>query len=159
MINVLFVCLGNICRSPMAEGIFRDLVEKEGLSDQISVDSAGTGQWHLGKPPHKGTIQLLHSKGIKSEGMNARQLIRDDLESFDYIVGLDRSIMGDIATLARSSLNKPEYILLLELIDSYTTEVPDPYYTDNFDEVFDLLYEGCKALLNKIKHSAENGGI
>lgn len=151
--KVLFVCLGNICRSPMAEGIFRDLVEKEGMSEQISVDSAGTSHWHIGKPPHQGTLDLLEAKGVSAEGLTARQLVRNDLESFDYIVGLDRSIMKDIEKLTRATSNEPEYILLLELIDSYTKDVPDPYYTGNFDEVYELLYDGCNALLNKIKQT------
>ncbi|TDL30676.1 low molecular weight phosphotyrosine protein phosphatase [Jeotgalibacillus sp. S-D1] len=153
MKNVLFVCLGNICRSPMAEGIFRDLVEKEGMSHQISADSAGTSHWHTGKPPHQGTLDLLRAKGISTEDLTARQLVREDLESFDYIVGLDRSIMKDIEKLTRATSNEPEYILLLELIDSYTTDVPDPYYTGNFDEVYELLYDGCTALLNKLKQT------
>lgn len=89
MKRVLFVCLGNICRSPMAEAVFRNLVEKEGLAGQIKVDSAGTGDWHLGKPPHAGTRKLLDSQGIGYEGMKARQVKTDDYEQFDYIICMD----------------------------------------------------------------------
>jgi len=135
----------------MAEAIFRKLIQDENLTEKISVDSAGTGHWHIGKPPHDGTISILNQNGINASGLKARQLVRNDLETFDYIIALDREILKDINKLMRASEHKPEILLLLSLIDTYTTDVPDPYYTDNFEEVYDLLYNGNKALLVKLK--------
>src|SRR5690606_26802126 len=91
LIKVLFVCLGNICRSPMAEAIFRDMVKREGLDAYIEVDSAGTGDWHVGKPPHEGTRRLLDSKQISYAGLVARQLTKEDLSTFDYILAMDEN--------------------------------------------------------------------
>src|SRR4051812_26586452 len=88
MIRVLFVCLGNICRSPMAEAVFLHKVKAAGLDGEISADSAGTGNWHVGAPPHSGTRRILSAKGIAYEG-RARQLSRSDLDSFDYILTMD----------------------------------------------------------------------
>ncbi len=96
MIKVLFVCLGNICRSPMAEAVFRDLVKREGLEDKIKADSAGTGDWHIGNPPHKGTREILNENQISAEGLVARQIQSGDIEEFDYIIAMDRTNQNDI---------------------------------------------------------------
>ncbi|MBM7704316.1 low molecular weight protein-tyrosine-phosphatase [Metabacillus iocasae] len=150
MIKVLFVCLGNICRSPMAEAVFRDLVEKRGLSDRIKVDSAGTGDWHIGHPPHEGTRGILTEKNISFEGMKARQVIMEDLSAFDYIIGMDAENMGNLRRLA--GFNKTGYMgRLLDFVPKAKIEdVPDPYFTGNFDEVYELVTEGCSRLLDYI---------
>lgn len=96
MIRVLFVCLGNICRSPMAEGVFRKMVHDEQLADQIEVDSAGTSDWHIGKPPHKGTLSKLKEYEVSAEGMAGRQLTIEDAEAFDYIIGMDTENITNI---------------------------------------------------------------
>lgn len=96
MVNILFVCLGNICRSPMAEAVMRDLVKKEGLEETIQIDSAGTGNWHTEKPPHEGTRRILEHHNISYEGQKARQLTKEDLSQYDYLIGMDNENIGNI---------------------------------------------------------------
>ncbi|MGN1400347.1 MAG: low molecular weight protein-tyrosine-phosphatase [Bacillus sp. (in: firmicutes)] len=151
MIHVLFVCLGNICRSPMAEAMFRDLVKREGLEGKIAVDSAGTGDWHVGQPPHKGTRQLLDEKRVSYEGMKARQLTTQDFKDFHYIIGMDSSNMENIGKMGTES-SKAAFIRFLDLLPHIAkNDVPDPYFTGNFEEVYELVREGNLALLTKIK--------
>ncbi|MGM9929033.1 MAG: low molecular weight protein-tyrosine-phosphatase [Bacillus sp. (in: firmicutes)] len=152
MIHVLFVCLGNICRSPMAEAIFRDMVKREGLEQQIMVDSAGTGDWHVGNAPHHGTRQLLDEKGISYEGIKARQIAPDDFHTFHYIIGMDESNMENMKKVQQGDTEA--YVgRLLDLVpEALLKDVPDPYFTGNFDEVHDLVKEGCEQLLKKIRN-------
>lgn len=149
-ISVLFVCLGNICRSPMAEAVFRHLVEKEGLSKQFHIDSAGTGDWHVGEPPHHGTRKKLDEHQISYENIYARQVHKNDFQTFTYIIGMDEDNLRNLKRLA-----KDPSVQLYRLVDfipnSTYTEVPDPWYTGNFDETFELVSAGCKGLLEFIK--------
>ncbi|MBH8596851.1 low molecular weight protein-tyrosine-phosphatase [Thermoactinomyces sp. CICC 10523] len=150
MISVLFVCLGNICRSPMAEAVFRHYVREEGLDDQIRVDSAGTGDWHTGEPPHHGTRKKLDQYGISYEGIRARQVKKEDFSNFTYIIGMDNRNVENLHKLSGNSGNN--VYRFVDFIPNTTyTEVPDPWYTGNFDETYELVSAGCRHLLDKIK--------
>jgi len=149
--SVLFVCLGNICRSPMAEAVFRDLVGREGLGGEISVDSAGTGDWHIGHPPHEGTRKLLDRHSVSYSGMKARQFAKSDESEFDLIVAMDTKNERDIREkLGPASPAKIVRFLSL-LPEKGLQDVPDPYYTGNFEEVYELVLAGCEKLLAKIR--------
>jgi len=151
MIRVLFVCLGNICRSPMAEAVFRHKVREAGLADRIEADSAGTGSWHIGKPPHQGTIDVLTRRRIDYSGIIARQVSKNDLDKFDYIVAMDENNVKNLRSLGGDSDNGKIVRLLDFVPEQPIRDVPDPYYTGNFDEVYELVDQGCEKLLDHIR--------
>lgn len=149
MISVLFVCLGNICRSPMAEAVMRSKISQRGLSDKISVDSAGTGDWHIGKTPHEGTRKILDDFRISYEGMIARQVESRDFSHFDYIVAMDDSNLSNLRKVPGGE--EAEIVKLMDLLpNEKLREVPDPYFTGNFEEVYRLIDTGCDELLDRI---------
>jgi protein-tyrosine phosphatase len=139
----------------MAEAIFRDRLEKKGLMEKISVDSAGTGDYHIGEEPHEGTRDLLDRKNISYEGMLARQVNAGDWSKFDYIIAMDDKNLTDLSRLNKET--KGVYIAkLMDFADDPSDEnVPDPYYTGNFDYTYELVSEGCSRLLDFIldKHN------
>ena len=148
MIRVNFICLGNICRSPMAEAVFQRLVDEAGLRDKIVVDSAGTGSWHIGEKAHQGTRRILQEHGIDYRG-RARQVTADDMHERNYVVAMDESNLRDLRR--RYGEHARLYRLLDFARETEETEVPDPYYSGNFEYVYQLVVDGCQGLLQKIR--------
>jgi protein-tyrosine phosphatase len=148
MIRVLFVCLGNICRSPMAEAVFKHMVDQAGLSDKIFADSAGTGGWHLGEGPHHGTRGILEKNQI-AYGHFARLLIAEDMNRFDYIIAMDRYNLRDIQGVRGG---RAKVGMLMDYA-SHSDEavVPDPYYDGQFERVYELVTDACAGLLAHIR--------
>lgn len=151
MIKVLFVCLGNICRSPMAEAMFRDLIMKEGLEQHFEIDSAGTGNWHVGQPPHEGTRGILKKYNISAEGLKGRKIEAGDFQQFEYIVAMDTSNIENIKKRMEDHTTAKIVKLLDFVEDIDEKDVPDPYYTGDFEQTYDLVKRGCKGLLNAIR--------
>lgn len=153
--KVLFVCLGNICRSPAAEGIFRDMVKAEGLHDKIHVDSCGTGGWHAGDGPDNRMIAHAHQRGYNLRDLEARQIrAPEDLEEFDYILTMDNSNLKNVLALDVKKQHHGKIRPLVSYCKIHSVkEVPDPYYreADGFEYVLDLLEDACRELLNEIK--------
>ncbi len=150
MVNVTFVCLGNICRSPMAEGIFQEMVTEAGLGDEITVDSAGTSSYHVGEAAHPGTRQILKKNGVDYVGQ-ARQIRSNELSGIDYIIAMDRDNLRDLQYIAHDSEVVKRMSLLLSYAESDVVDVPDPYYTGNFERVYGLVSDGCTGLLRHIR--------
>lgn len=146
-IRVLFVCLGNICRSPMAEAVFRHLVKEAGLEEHFDVDSAGTGGWHVGERPHRGTLEVLRRNQIDAGGQRARKLERADRDLFDYVIAMDAENVADIEAVFGRRVPR-----LLDFAPSGgPSDVPDPFYSGGFDQVYQLVLTGCRGLLDHIR--------
>ena len=153
MKKVLFVCLGNICRSPSAEGVFRKLVEDAGLRDTIKTDSVGTGNWHIGHPPDSRAIQAAAERGIDISDLRARQLSQTDTVEFDYILAMDNQNLADIEHIADQQHHNKIHLFLDFAQDYEELEVPDPYYGGNqgFDNVLDMIENAAAGLLTTIQ--------
>lgn len=142
MINVLFVCLGNICRSPMAEGLLKKRVADEGRTNQFMIDSAATSTYELGRPPHPGTQAILAKENIRTENMIARQIQLQDFQKFDWIIGMDQSNVEELRQLAPADAQTKIHLFLSSVPGKEEQNVPDPYYTHDFDETYQLLSQG-----------------
>lgn len=134
----------------MAEAVFRDMVEAEGLDDAIAIDSAGTGPWHVGERPHRGTRSVLERHGIVHGG-RARQITRRDFDAYDYILAMDYSNLDDLERMAPKDFSGVLRSFLSFAPDAPTDEVPDPYYSGRFEEVYQLVRQGAQGLLSHIR--------
>jgi protein-tyrosine phosphatase len=150
--KLLFVCLGNICRSPSAENIMNHLVQEAGLSDRIQCDSAGTSSYHIGSAPDRRMTVAAKARGIDLVG-RARQFERSDFEAFDLILAMDRDNYEEICALDQAGKYRDKVRLMCDFCTHHTLkEVPDPYYggPEGFNQVIDLLMDACAGLLNHV---------
>jgi protein-tyrosine phosphatase len=153
VVSVLFVCLGNICRSPTAEGVLRARLAEAGLADRVHVDSAGTGSWHVGNPPDPRAVAAAADRGFDLTALRARQVTREDLDRFDYVLAMDGSNLRDLERLAPGRARR-----FLEFADgAQASDVPDPYYGDGdgFARVLDLVEAAADGLLEEIRARVE----
>ena len=152
MVRVLFVCLGNICRSPLAQGAFENVLRREGLEDEVFVDSAGTGSWHLGHPPDERAQRSASLRGLDLSGQRARQVTPDDCHTFDYILTMDADNYRRLAALCGGG--GAEIRPFLDFApDRAEREVSDPFYggPEGFEHVLDLVEEASEGLLEDIR--------
>ena len=152
MVKVLFVCMGNICRSPTAEGVFSVIVERAGLQDKIGIDSAGTHAYHVGEPPDPRAQKSAKARGIDISHLRARRAIEQDFERFDYVLAMDLDNLGNLQTIC-----PPDQQAKLSLFLDYAShadirEVPDPYYGGplGFERVLDMVEDAAQGLLQTI---------
>jgi protein-tyrosine phosphatase len=155
IVRILFVCLGNICRSPTAEGVMRALVREAGLEDEIELDSAGTGDWHVGHPPDRRAAAAARARGVTLEG-EAREVRRSDFDDFDLVIAMDRSNLRALRRLAPSEDTRAKVRLLRDFDPASAgaeLDVPDPYYGagGGFEEVLDLVQAACAGLLERVR--------
>lgn len=150
MIKILFICLGNICRSPMAEFLLKDMVKKRGIADDFYIASAATSTYEIGNPVHRGTRAKLAQHGIRVAGKTAVQLTKEDYARYDYLIGVDTANIRDIMRIIGSDPQHKVY-KLLQFAGS-ERNIADPWYTGNFDVTYDDIYEGCTALLDYLQN-------
>lgn len=151
-IRVLFVCMGNICRSPAGEGIMKRQIRERGLEDRFEIDSCGTGAWHVGNPADRRMRAAAKNRGFDLDSV-ARQLQADDLERFDYLLAADRSNLSDIVSLDRDGRYRDKaHLMLATHTDADEDEVPDPYYGGDagFEHVLDLLEVACERWVDRM---------
>lgn len=150
--RVLFVCLGNICRSPLAEGTFRHLVEEAGLGDRIEIDSAGTGAWHVGEGPDPRSVEVAERHGVSLDGQTARRVTEKDFQRFDRIVAMDADNRSDLMTVAPAG-SEDKVCMLRDFDPAGPGDVPDPYFggDQGFENAFDMIHRSCSALLDEIE--------
>jgi protein-tyrosine phosphatase len=156
MVRILFVCMGNICRSPTAEGVMRHLLEREGLAGEIEIDSAGTGAWHAGSPPDRRATAAAQARGIALEGA-ARQIREEDFATFDLLLCADAENVAALRAIAPPGTE--DRIRLLRSFDPAgdgDLDVPDPYYggDQGFENVLDQVDAACRGLLTELRSRA-----
>ncbi len=148
--KVLFVCMGNICRSPTAEGSFRSIVSKQELSDFFEIDSAGTHAYHIGNPPDSRSQQSARKYCVDLSNQRARQVHESDFYYYDYIIAMDMDNIEILKSISPTDSQSQIKLLLDYLPDASLQSVPDPYYEGKFDEVFEMVYEACTSFLENI---------
>ena len=150
--NVLFVCMGNICRSPTAEGVFRKLAIENGLSGHLEIDSAGTHGFHTGSPPDPRSIDRAARRGVDLTRLRAREVVAADFERFDYVIAMDEQNVQHLKAFCPDHLSGKIELLLKYADGSKRHEVPDPYQGNakDFELVLDLIEQGCRGLVNHL---------
>jgi protein-tyrosine phosphatase len=153
--SILFVCLGNICRSPLAEGVFRAVVAARGAENAYLIDSAGTGGWHHGSAPDPRSIAIAASHGIDISAQQARKIVPEDFHRFDLILGMDRSNVEDLEALAPADA-KARILLFLDFAEGASGEVPDPYYggVDGFSAVYRMVRQASEKLADRLERGS-----
>lgn len=152
MIQVLFVCTGNICRSPSGEAVLRRMIDDAGLSDRISVDSCGLEGWHIGKSPDERSQTHALKRGYELASLRARQLSGDDFSRFDYMIAMDSGHLGDL-TRMKPAVSATDIRMMMHYAGKPDTNVPDPFYDgpEAFELALDLIEEGCRGLLKQLQ--------
>jgi len=153
MVKVLFVCLGNICRSPTAEGVFRKLVQEQNLARQIEIDSAGTHAYHIGEPPDERAQAAALRRGIDISGLRGRKAIAADIRTFDYVLAMDYENFENLCAICPAGLEAKIRLFLEFAPNRPEKEVPDPYFggAGGFDRVLDMIEEAALGLLEDIR--------
>ncbi len=151
MHRILFVCLGNICRSPLAEGILRDITEKTGRKQDFDIDSAGTGGWHAGDPPDSRSITVAARNGIDISRLRGRKIALSDFTRFDLVLAMDRSNLRNLRSLAPAAAHERIH-LFSQYAAGKDRDVPDPYYGDakDFSDVYSMLFDGCSSIAERL---------
>lgn len=150
--SILFVCLGNICRSPLAEGVFGAVAAERGLAHRFRIDSAGTGGWHAGSAPDPRSVAIAARHGLDIAAQRARKVAPDDFERFDLLLGMDRSNVEELRRMAPSSARRRVH-LFLDYAGTGSRDVPDPYFggPDGFADVYRMIRDASEALLERIE--------
>ncbi len=151
--RILFVCLGNICRSPTAEAVLRDLLTREAPDLSVEIDSAGIGDWHIGEPPDQRALAAARRRGLDMSRLRARQIASEDFARFDFILAMDRANLSDLRRRAPTQYRERVRLFLEFAPDVGVDEVPDPYYGGEagFEEVLDLAEQAARGLLSHIR--------
>ncbi|MGC3871979.1 low molecular weight protein-tyrosine-phosphatase [Halomonas sp. GXIMD04776] len=150
--RVLFVCLGNICRSPTAEGVFRSRLDKAGLAERVEVDSCGTSDWHIGESPDPRAVAAAKSRGVDLSRLRGRQLCEDDFRRFDYILGMDHMNLEKLEAM-RPAKSQAHVGLFLDFAGRSDEAIPDPYTGDDrgFEKVLDLIEAASDGLIDELR--------
>ena len=148
--KILFVCMGNICRSPTAEGVFRSIIKKNNHSEKFEIDSAGTHAYHIGNPPDSRSQATAISYGVDLSNQKARQVHESDFYYYDHIIAMDTDNIEILKSICPTDSQSQIKLLLDYLPDVGFESVPDPYFAGKFDEVFEMVYEACTSFLESL---------